>query len=306
MSTHRNKLLIISTAGAWLLAAGAVLADDPSPAMPAAASPAPAASPAAPVAIGDPNAPVVDLGAPVLNQIGAHKALRVAVYEGPGSPGGEHHQPIKDALSKDPNLDVTVVSPEDIQGGKLTGFDVLVQPGGSGGAQGRALGPVGRDAIRAFVKAGGGYVGICGGSYLASDSYDWSLGIINTMVVDRAHWNRGHGPVKIALTSGGKSLLGAAFDTLPIIYWQGPLMAPKNDPNLPPYTELATFQTEIVKNGASPGVMLGTTAIASAPYGEGRVVVFSPHPEKTVGEASLIHHAIVWAAAARLSVASAK
>jgi len=46
----------------------------------------------------------------------------------------------------------------------------------------------------------------------------------------------------------------------------------------------------------STGVMKGTTAIARAPFGEGRVICFSPHPEKTAGLEGMITRAINWAA----------
>ncbi|HEY3332443.1 MAG TPA: BPL-N domain-containing protein [Capsulimonadaceae bacterium] len=255
------------------------------------AAPADSASPPA----------TVDLSVPALTPVASHAPLKLALYEGPGSIGGDHHALVNAAFVADPNVTLAVLSPADIQSGKLSDYDVLVQAGGSGGAQGKALGPTGRDAIRAFVKAGGGYIGICGGSYLASANYDWSLNIINTKVVDREHWARGHGEVKIGLSDDGKKLLGVDSGTLPILYWQGPLMAPKNDPTLPSYTELAKFDTEIAENGAPKGVMTGTTAIAAAPFGEGRVVCFSPHPEKVTGEASLLNHAVVWAAAAKLA-----
>ena len=45
-------------------------------------------------------------------------------------------------------------------------FDVLVFPGGSGNGQATALGESGLAAVRAFVTAGGGYIGTCGGAFL--------------------------------------------------------------------------------------------------------------------------------------------
>ncbi|MCY2986111.1 MAG: hypothetical protein NTY15_20975 [Planctomycetota bacterium] len=44
------------------------------------------------------------------------------------------------------------------------------------------------------------------------------------------------------------------------------------------------------------GVMIGTTAIAIGDFGEGRVVCFSPHPEKTPDLESILLQAIHWAA----------
>jgi hypothetical protein len=55
---------------------------------------------------------------------------------------------------------------------------------------------------------------------------------------------------------------------------------------------MATFKTEIAKNGAPQGVMPGTTAIARGEYGLGRVVCFSPHPELTKGLATFVLEAI--------------
>ena len=54
-----------------------------------------------------------------------------------------------------------------VSAGVLDRFDVLIQPGGSGSAQAKALEEEGRDKIRKFVDGGGGYLGICAGSYLA-------------------------------------------------------------------------------------------------------------------------------------------
>ena len=46
-------------------------------------------------------------------------------------------------------------------------FDVLVCPGGSHSSPLQAADLEGRAAIRRFVGAGGGYVGVCGGAWLA-------------------------------------------------------------------------------------------------------------------------------------------
>ena len=44
---------------------------------------------------------------------------------------------------------------------------------------------LGRDAIREFVRAGGGYIGVCAGAYLAASDKDYQLSILNARVVDR-------------------------------------------------------------------------------------------------------------------------
>ena len=45
------------------------------------------------------------------------------------------------------------------------------------------VGDKGRDEIRKFVSSGGNYVGICAGSYLATNDYAWS----NALPNDRSH-----------------------------------------------------------------------------------------------------------------------
>ncbi|TWT89044.1 hypothetical protein Mal64_25360 [Pseudobythopirellula maris] len=188
------------------------------------------------------------------------------------------------------------VSPQAIRDGALDGRDVVIVPGGSGSKQSKMLEGAGLDKIRGFVEAGGGYVGICAGSYLASSEYDWSLRLINTRVLDRKHWARGTGMVTLALSERGKQLLAADADKIDVYYGQGPLLALAIEPGLPAYEPLALYDTEIAKKGAPEGVMRGTTAIASAPYGEGRVICFSPHPEKAAGPNGLILAGVRWAA----------
>lgn len=224
-----------------------------------------------------------------------HKTLRMAFYQGPGAALDSRKSLAFKAFKKDPNLTVKIVSPDDIRAGKLADFDVLVQSGGSGGGQGKALGEEGREKIRTFVRGGGAYIGICAGAYLASCDYPWSLNIINAQVLDKKHWARGNGPVDVSFTAQGRELLAVAGDNLTIQYGQGPLLAPAQDAKLPPYEPWAKYEGEIALKGAPKGVMPGTTAVAAASYGAGRVVCFSPHPEKTAGQEPLLHRAVLWA-----------
>jgi glutamine amidotransferase-like uncharacterized protein len=193
-------------------------------------------------------------------------------------------------LTTQKGFEVRKVTPFEIREGVLTNLQVLIMPGGSGKKQATNLETIGVDAIREFVRKGGGYVGFCAGSYLASCQYPYSLHIINSRVVDREHWNRGTGTVNLKFTEKGREILGHPETEVDVFYGQGPLFAPTNEVGLPSYTELATYGSEIVKNGASPGVMLNTTAISLAEFGEGRVVCFSPHPEKPFMP---IHHLVL-------------
>lgn len=222
------------------------------------------------------------------------EAVRVAVYTGGGT--GKSKVNLLMALRSFPRLEVTEVTAEEIQSGMLKQFDVVCHPGGSGSAQAKALGDEGRNAIRDFVGQGGGFVGFCAGAYLATNDYSWSLGILDAKVIDKKHWARGMGSVTLTITPRGKAVLDVRQATLDIFYGQGPLLQPNEDPDTPDYVPLATYKTEIARNGAPEGVMPGTTAIAAGVFGEGRVFCFSPHPEKTGGLDRWVRQAVLYSA----------
>jgi N-formylglutamate amidohydrolase/glutamine amidotransferase PdxT len=222
-------------------------------------------------------------------------AIQVAIYKGTGT--GDSRAKLIKALKTEPAFKIRDVTVDDIRAGKLKGCQVLIQPGGGGGVQGRALGEEGREKIREFVKSGGGYVGVCAGAYLATCDYEWSLNILDAKVVDRQHWARGYGTVEISLSPRGQEFFGTDRERLSIYYHQGPLLAPAENPDVPDFDSLAKFETEIAKNGAPSGVMPGCTAIASGVYHQGRVLCISPHPELTDGEGRLLVRAVSWAAA---------
>lgn len=186
--------------------------------------------------------------------------------------------------------------PEDIQAGLLSNFEVLVVPGGSGSKQAEMLEETGREAVRKFVDAGGGYVGICAGSYLASSQYPWSLNLINARVWDRAHWARGTGTVTIGLSPAGLDAFDQDNAVIDVYYGQGPLLVPGQHPDLPQYEVLASYQTEVAQKGAPVGAMIGTHAIVRGEFGKGRVMCFSPHPESSGGPNSLISSGVRWVA----------
>ena len=89
--------------------------------------------------------------------------------------------------------------------------------------------------------------------------------------------------IKMEVTPEGLKMLGGR-KMMDIYYAQGPLMARAKDSKLPDFTVLAWFRTAIAQKGAVPEAMLNTPAIVTALYGRGRVLLFSPHPEKNSSE----------------------
>jgi glutamine amidotransferase-like uncharacterized protein len=139
-------------------------------------------------------------------------------------------------------------------------------------------------------------VGICAGAYLASSHYDWSLDILNARVWDRAHWARGTGQVSLAFTAHGRTAFQTDTPKTQVYYGQGPLLIPGDNHLLPAYETLATYDSEIASRGAPAGAMKGTHAIVRAPFGQGRVICFSPHPESSNPTHHLITNGVRWVA----------
>jgi putative intracellular protease/amidase len=221
--------------------------------------------------------------------------IRVAVYEDEGSATAAKFFDENVGIDK-AHFTLTHVTSEDIRNGVLKNYDVVIQGGGGSRAQAAALKPEGRDAIREFVRNGGGYLGVCAGAYLAASDKDYQLGILNARVLDREHWARGRGDVVLDFSQAGQQELKFPHDKTTVMYHQGPLLAPDDKTDLPPYTPVALFETEVALNGAPHGVMQGTTAMASGIFGKGRVFVISPHPEQTAGLDGLVRQAVAWVA----------
>jgi glutamine amidotransferase-like uncharacterized protein len=222
-------------------------------------------------------------------------AIRVAIYSGTGVTPGDAEQ-VKTCLPTSKGFDVTLITAKEIGKADLDKFDVLIHPGGSGSGQAKALGDDGRERVRQFVRRGGGYVGICAGAYLASAEYPWALKLIDARVIDDEHWARGVGKVTLNLPTEGQSALGTQDKSTEMHYENGPLLGPANQKNIPDFESLATFDTEIRKNNAPVGIMKGTTAIARGQFGDGRVVCFSTHPEKSRGKEMFVAEMVRWAA----------
>ena len=187
---------------------------------------------------------------------------------------------------------VQTVSPREVQHGALQGLGALVVTGGRASRQGRALGEAGREAIRQFVHRGGGYVGICAGSYLAmqrphdstEESYKVAMVALEHGTGDA--WQRGIAPLRIGALDGSPSCA--------LHYANGPIFHPHAMPEMPSPRVLARFEEEVFlePSGTHAGQMTGTPAIVSTQYGEGQIVLFSPNPTMSPAHPELFLHAI--------------
>lgn len=176
------------------------------------------------------------------------RPLKVAIFSGNGSPQSSVDVAAK-AVGFVPNASFTILKGEDIGTTELKAYDVIVFPGGSGSAQSKTIGEAGLNNVREFVRGGGGYVGICAGAYLACTNYSWSLGILNAATVS-PKWQRGHAILEEEGTDAATPVLGKVEGKFNVRYHNGPIIKPADRADLPAYTPLALFRTEVAEHGS--------------------------------------------------------
>jgi len=205
---------------------------------------------------------------------------RAAVYNGPGASPTCANASLE-ILADAPNFEAKFISAEEIQTGKLRDFDVVLFPGGSGNGESRAIGDAGWRELRAFLNDGGGYLGTCAGAYMGLVNLSRDAGRLINAKLQEGNWERGEAILEIELTDEGKRVCGDRSGRLTIAYQNGPVMLPAQYEPLPEYDVLAYFRTEVAENDSPKGVQIDSPAIIAAPYGKGRVILCSPHPELT-------------------------
>lgn len=201
----------------------------------------------------------------------------VAVLDAPGV-GADALASALAAIESAGALRARVVSPIDVRHGRLEGAHALLVTGGRGSRQGRALGDDGREALRRFVHAGGGYVGICAGSYLAmqrpraSTEESFKAAFVAAEHATGDAWQRGIAPIPLVPEDGSPAAT--------LHYANGPLFATVEVDGLPAPRVLARFGDEVssTRGGTLPGQMRGAVALLATRYGDGEVVLFSPNP----------------------------
>jgi glutamine amidotransferase-like uncharacterized protein len=179
------------------------------------------------------------------------------------------------------------VNEQNIRDGGLGDCPLLIIPGGYTAQYVDALGEQGFEQIREFVAGGGGYVGICAGAYIAAQNVEVpgrppGLGIIEIQNERKA----GLGLRTIIIAKPTHPVVKGSEGKVDIWYQNGPMMkAGEGAETLAIYEE-------------------GAAAIVCANYDQGRVVIFSPHPEGSLegavdperaGTLELLENAIVFA-----------
>lgn len=221
----------------------------------------------------------------------AQARLEIAVLDAPGV-GREALETAMAAIDASGSLRARRVTPSDVRAGALHDARALLVTGGRGSRQGRALGDDGREALRRFVREGGGYVGICAGSYLAmqrpraSTEESYKAAFVAAEHATGDAWQRGIAPLPLVPEDGGEPIV--------LHYANGPLFAPVPVEGLPVPRVLARFGDEVssARGGTLPGQMRGAIALLATSYGRGEIVLFSPNPTLAPARSGLLVRAL--------------
>ena len=97
--------------------------------------------------------------------------VRIAIYGGEGT----SQKSIKASMHMFEwmGYSVSIIDAVYLNKGDLSAFNILCIPGGDMYQYSLDISSEGKDAIRNFVHAGGGYLGICGGAYFACETVIW-------------------------------------------------------------------------------------------------------------------------------------
>lgn len=165
----------------------------------------------------------------------------------------------------------------------LSGYDVLIMPGGSGGYYYLNSTSISGTAIKNFVASGKGYIGICAGAYAAAahtNYYYNGWGIAPHVYCNPVSYE---GLTTMAITSNGASVLNRT-GTVTLAHYNGPAMYLKSSGAI----IFGTYADN--KTGYK-----GYADIVGDFYGSGRTVLIGSHPELSPQNPNIIANLILWA-----------
>ena len=171
-------------------------------------------------------------------------------------------------------MSTTLIDADFINNNYLGGFKIICFPGGDMYQYSQDISEAGKEKIRSFIRNGGGYIGICGGAYFASETVIWqgnqlsmtplslfqgsAEGTIDSIV---PYPQRGMCQVNIVDTV--HAITHSISTPQWILYYWGPVLRPET--------------SEVTTLGKYNAV--NQPAILAFEYGKGRVFITGTHPE---------------------------
>lgn len=152
-----------------------------------------------------------------------------------------------------------------LRDGGLEKFSTLIVPGGYTLKLLENLNGRSRQIISRFVEEGGGYLGVCMGTYLASE-----IGLVRSSVIRVS----GEFIVELIVVRPTHPVMRGYSGSVRMSYQNGPEIVVSN-----PDIALAVF-------------LNGRAAIIASSLGDGKVVLFSSHPERSRSNWKMIENAL--------------
>jgi len=221
---------------------------------------------------------------------GSSPRTRVAVYVDKGARNTGVYRWLELTASS-AQLEPRPVDAEMIRKGALDEADMLVVPGGSSVTMAKTLGREGRERIRAFVAAGGGYIGTCAGTCLIMEPSKSHPDMIHLLPY-RSIGVRGHADMMIAFNESAKDFGGIKAGRERIRYAHGPILVASDPVEDADFTAIATYDSNIdLDSKKKRETMVGKIACVAGTYGKGRVFALTVHPEYDPDDHHLLHRA---------------
>lgn len=166
---------------------------------------------------------------------------------------------------------VSLVDADCINGGDLKNFSILCIPGGDMYQYAQDISSAGKKHIRDFIAEGGGYIGICGGAYFASEQAVWHEHPL-PMIPLRLFPGRAEGPLDEIVYPYGMckvNMVPHAITTEAdawMLYYRGPALVLNTD---------ADASIDILGRYDKGNQIM----MVAFDYGLGRVFLIGTHPE---------------------------
>ena len=206
------------------------------------------------------------------------RPVRAGVFAGVGSMGLSSTELIR-YVARSPELDLTLVDGEDIRNGALNGLDLLVVPGGSAWVIVGDFGPEGIENLKAFLRRGGSFIGICAGCVLLlDDEYRIASGA-SLVPYSRYGAYSGDAMTSMRLTGEGAKALGMEKGEFDVWYSGGPIMFRRNEAHPDAKIETWGLYGRNVTNEGWGAHMDGNVSCIGGTFGKGRIAATACHPE---------------------------
>jgi glutamine amidotransferase-like uncharacterized protein len=198
--------------------------------------------------------------------------------------------------------DVSILTENEINDGKLTGYDSLLVSGGETFAIANSLGVNGKTEIDNFIKQGGLYFGTCAGACMMMKSTtEESLGLFDLVQIKVANivdelpkplkatnkFSTPYGcawvfhPVReeVLLNFGSESPFNPKGDCIAPLYGGPPMEESDDALSIAKYKNFTTRTEYLADPEIARNVLIGKTAICMKASGKGSIVLSGPHLE---------------------------